>query len=64
MATIWTDPIHKCKLCGLKITESFIHGKTKAGRIAVMCDLCNKIAGSGEGVEYQKLPDGRYAAVA
>jgi hypothetical protein len=55
------DPPEKCDLCGLKITEHFIDGKTTHGPWAIMCAICTTLdgvgLGKGSGQLYKKIGD-------
>lgn len=53
------SPIVDCQLCHRKIENTFVDGKTKDGRWAIMCPSCHALQGGllGEGLgqEYRKV---------
>ena len=40
----------QCEVCGGKLTDEFIDGKTKVGFGAIMCPACHKEFGVGLGL--------------
>ena len=69
MAKYWCgDPPDKCDIDGVRITKTFVDGRTRAyASWAIMCPLCFEAygvgLGTGNGQEYQRQDDGRWLKV-
>jgi hypothetical protein len=61
------DPPTACDLCGRKITDVFVDGKTLRGPWGNLCLLCHCQygigLGTGRGQKYERQPDGSWQKV-
>jgi len=65
MEKFWMGQAPKnCDICGDKVTNTFVDGKTKFGPWGFMCPHCHNDAGYGVGTargqKYTRQADGRW----